>query len=141
MIRVIAFDLNGVVFPTFSKLNSKVWDLIKECKSLGYRVVAASNSSKSAFEFRNRVFGLMNVFDGRIISSDLGYRKPDRPFYEEMINILGCKPEELLFIDDSEENIQIAKEVGIITVFFEGNESIDKIREILDDEREDTESD
>ena len=135
MIKVIAFDLNGVVFPTFSKLNSKVWGFIKDCKSLGYKVVVASNSSKSAFELRNKIFGLMNVFDGRIISSDLGYRKPEIQFFHEMVHILGCESNEILFVDDSMENIVTANKVGIITVFFKNSESIDKIKDILDNDR------
>ncbi|MDD3474600.1 MAG: HAD family hydrolase, partial [Candidatus Dojkabacteria bacterium] len=68
MIQVIAFDLNGVLFPTPRRINSTVMDFIKECKGLGYRLVAASNASKGSFEWRNSKFNLMDVFDGRIIS-------------------------------------------------------------------------
>ena len=131
MIKVIAFDLNGVLFPTPKGVNNRVLAFIKECKSLGYMVVAASNTSKRSFEWRSRRYGLMNVFDGRIISSDIGTRKPSKKFFEYMIEILGCLPEEILFVDDSDTNIDTAKELGIITVKYNGEKSLEDVRKAL----------
>jgi HAD superfamily hydrolase (TIGR01509 family) len=136
MIKVIAFDLNGVLFPTPRKINSTVMDFIKECKNLGYRLVVASNASKGSFEWRNSKFGLMNVFDGRIISSDIGFRKPSVDFFQYMIDVVGFKPEEILFVDDSDRNIEVAEELGIKSIKYEDEKSLDKIREFLYKDRE-----
>ncbi|MCD4756511.1 HAD-IA family hydrolase [bacterium] len=132
MIKVIAFDLNGVLFPTPRKINSTVLEFVKECKSLGFMTVAASNASKGSFEWRSRKFGLMNVFDGRVISSDIGIRKPSKEFFEYMIEILGFFPEEILLVDDSDRNIQNASELGIVCVKYEGEESLDVVRKMLE---------
>jgi putative hydrolase of the HAD superfamily len=134
MIKIIAFDLNGVLFPTPKHIDTVVFDFIKECKSLGYMIVAASNASKGSFEWRSNEYNLMDYFDGRIISSDIGTRKPSKKFFEYMINILGCNPEEILLIDDQDVNIQSASRLGINSYKYEGIQTLDKIRGILKDQ-------
>lgn len=131
MIKVIAFDLNGVLFPTPRKINHIVLEFVKECKGLGFMTVVASNASKGSFEWRSRRFGLMNVFDGRVISSDIGIRKPSKEFFEYMVEILGFLAEEILLVDDSDENILTASELGILCVKYEGEESLERVREVL----------
>ncbi len=136
MIQVIVFDLNGVLFPTPRQINNQVYDFVKEYKSLGYMLVIASNASKGSFEWRNSKFGLMDIFDGRIISSDIGMRKPSKKFFQYMIDVLGHKPEEILFVDDSDVNIKTASDLGIKCIKYEDESSLDKIREYLEDDRE-----
>jgi HAD superfamily hydrolase (TIGR01509 family) len=136
MIQVIAFDLNGVLFPTPRKINSTVMSFVKECKELGYMLVIASNASKGSFEWRNSQFNLMNVFDGRVISSDIGMRKPSKKFFEYLVNIVGHTPEEILLVDDRDSNIESASKLGIECIKYEGNKSLDKIREFLKSDRE-----
>lgn len=136
MIQVIAFDLNGVLFPTPRQINNTVMGFVKECKKLGYMLVIASNASKGSFEWRNSKFDLMDVFDGRIISSDIGMRKPSKKFFEYMIKIVGHKPEEILLVDDRDSNVETATQLGIKCVKYEGEKSIDKVRKFLKNDRE-----
>lgn len=136
MIKVIAFDLNGVLFPNPRKINKKVFDFAKECKEKGYMLVAASNASKGSFEWRSSEYGLMDIFDGRVISSDIGMRKPSKKFFEYMVDIVGYIPQEILFIDDSDQNIESAQSLGIVSIKYEGEETLDKIREFLLNDRE-----
>ena len=136
MIKVIAFDFNGVLFPTPRRINVTVFDFVKECKELGYMLVAASNASKGSFEWRSNEYGLMNYFDGRIISSDIGIRKPSRKFFEYMVEILGYLPEQILLIDDTDINLESARSLGIMSVKYENDGSLDNIREILENDRQ-----
>jgi len=136
MIKVVAFDLNGVLFPTPRQINEEVYKFVKECKSMGYMLVISSNASKGSFEWRNSKFGLMDVFDGRIISSDIGMRKPSKKFFQYMIDMLGHEPREILFVDDRDVNIEKASELGIECIKYEGEESLDRVREYLKDDRE-----
>jgi HAD superfamily hydrolase (TIGR01509 family) len=136
MIQVIAFDLNGVLFPTPRKINNKVMNFVKECKELGYRLIIASNASKSSFEWRNAKYNLMDVFDGRIISSDIGTRKPSKKFFRYLIKIVGFAPSEILLVDDREWNIRSATDLGLECIKYENEESVDKIREFLKNDRQ-----
>jgi putative hydrolase of the HAD superfamily len=136
MIKVVVFDLNGVLFPTPRKINKRVYGFVKECKSLGYMLVIASNASKGSFEWRSNEYGLMDIFDGRIISSDIGMRKPSKKFFKYMVDVLGYDSEEMLFVDDSEINIEAAKDFGINCIKYEDESSLDNIREYLKNDRE-----
>jgi HAD superfamily hydrolase (TIGR01509 family) len=136
MIQVIAFDLNGVLFSTPRKINNTVMDFVKECKELGYRLIIASNASKGSFEWRNAKYNLMDVFDGRIISSDIGTRKPSKKFFRYLIEIVGFEPSEILLVDDKEWNIRSAMDLGLKCIKYENEKSVDKIREFLKNDRQ-----
>lgn len=135
MIQVIAFDLNGVLFPTPRKINSTVYDFVKECREMGYRLIIASNASKGSFEWRNSKFGLMDVFDGRIISSDIGMRKPSKKFFNYLIKVVGFEPEEILLVDDRDSNIETADELGLETIKYEDESTLEKVRNFLKNDR------
>jgi putative hydrolase of the HAD superfamily len=77
----------------------------------------------------------MDVFDGRVISSDIGMRKPSQKFFNYLIKIVGFKPEEILLVDDRDTNIETAKELGLETIKYEDESTLDKIRKFLEKDR------
>ncbi|MFA9444815.1 HAD-IA family hydrolase [Egicoccus sp. AB-alg6-2] len=56
---------------------------------------------------------LAGRFDRVIASCHLGARKPDARFYRALLDELACAPHEVLFVDDREENVTGARELGI----------------------------
>jgi len=48
-------------------------------------------------------------FDYILISADIGIEKPNKEFYEKLIEKLQEQPENILFIDDDIKNIEAAK--------------------------------
>jgi len=62
--------------------------------------------------------GLRSKFDYILISGDVGLEKPDRRFYEKLIEEMGERPEDILFIDDRKENIDGASVVGLSTLLY-----------------------
>ena len=59
----------------------------------------------------------------------LGCDKPKRDFYIHALWLLKNKPEEVFFLDDSEENILGAKECGILTQKYIENENLRQVVE------------
>ena len=53
---------------------------------------------------------------GSIISGDVGLRKPDRQIYQALIQASGFPVAELLFVDDREQNVLAARELGIKSI-------------------------
>jgi FMN phosphatase YigB (HAD superfamily) len=53
-----------------------------------------------------------------------------------MVDILRFEPKEILFVDDSDANINTARNLGIKCIKYENEKSIDKIREFLENDRE-----
>jgi putative hydrolase of the HAD superfamily len=68
------------------------------------------------------------------LSCDVGMVKPDKEIYELLVERLkenGVVSEETVFIDDKEENLVPARELGIETILFEDSEQmIRDLREI-----------
>ena len=65
--------------------------------------------------------GVTDVFDVIIISGIVGVQKPDPAIYRIILERLGVAPDEALFVDDLENNIHAAQELGIHTVHFQEN--------------------
>jgi len=56
-----------------------------------------------------------NCFDAFYLSHEINLRKPNIDIYQFVLSQNNIKPEECLFIDDTIENINAAKSVGIHT--------------------------
>lgn len=63
-------------------------------------------------------------------SHQVGLRKPDADIFEFLLKDAGIKAEETLFIDDTHNNIEAAKNLGIKTHLLLPHETIEKL-EIL----------
>lgn len=67
-----------------------------------------------------------SLFDGVIVSGQVGYLKPYSEMYHYMLERYQLCPEESLFIDDQHENIQGAQEVGIPCVLYKNPRQLRK---------------
>lgn len=74
----------------------------------------------------------LKLFDEVIFSSEVGLEKPDKEIYLLAAKNLGVRPDECLFIDDKQRNIDGANVVGMKGVLFLGTADLEKkLREIL----------
>lgn len=64
--------------------------------------------------------GLDGLFDQVINSFAVGYCKPSLEFYQAVVNQLEVPPAEILFIDDDQQSLQVAEEVGLSVLDFTG---------------------
>ncbi|MFE3519960.1 HAD family hydrolase [Streptomyces sp. NPDC059166] len=64
------------------------------------------------------VLGLADLADSVINSSLVGVAKPDRRIYEIAAEQAGARVDRCLFVDDREENIDAANELGMTTVLY-----------------------
>jgi putative hydrolase of the HAD superfamily len=72
-----------------------------------------SNESRELMSYRIPQFGLTDMFDAFLVSAYIGLRKPDEDFFQCALNIAQRPPEQCVFIDDREENIAAARNLGI----------------------------
>ena len=85
-----------------------------------YSIYLLSNTNNIHIEkctqyFRS-AFGIHNfqsLFSETFLSYKLGLSKPDYKIYNKVLCDLNIKPHEVLFLDDNQENIKIAQELGI----------------------------
>jgi len=97
-----------------------MYELIKELKTNGYRVLLLSNASVRQHEYWPRI-PASDLFDGTLISSDVHLVKPQPEIYRLLCDTFQVAPEECFFIDDSPQNIEGAYEAGIQGFVFHGD--------------------
>lgn len=65
-------------------------------------------------------FPQLEVLTNRLISSELGWRKPSRRFFAEVVRCAGCLPHEILFVGDERRNdYEGARQAGLNAVLFD----------------------
>jgi len=69
--------------------------------------------------YRLQTFGLRNIFPVFFSSCFLGIRKPDEAIYRLALQVAQRKPEECLFIDDREVNLECPREMGLQTILYD----------------------
>lgn len=95
-------------------------DLLEDV-SADARCVIASNYPDWIHEV---VAPLEGVIDAVYASYDLGVRKPDPAFFERLIDAESVAPQDVLFVDDRERNVEAAREVGLRAVRFTDEASL-----------------
>lgn len=109
-----------------------VYVLIEETRDIifqlskKYKVYFLSDNVKERVEAIDKKYNFTSWFHGGIFSHEVGIRKPDPGIYKVALQQTGFPAEEILFIDDKENNLVPAKELGMQTLLFEGPEKLQK---------------
>jgi 2-haloacid dehalogenase len=98
--------------------------VLADVKAAGIRCYTLSNMEPQAFTARSARFPFMAWFDGHIISGIEGVAKPDLRIFEILLNRYALAPEETVFIDDSQRNIEAARTLGINAVHYTGAQQL-----------------
>jgi putative hydrolase of the HAD superfamily len=78
-----------------------------------YRTACLSNANALDVKRFKDELQLQRRLDGCFYSNELGLRKPDAAAYLHVSRALNVSPDEMAFFDDSLENVQGARGVGI----------------------------
>lgn len=100
--------------------------IARRLKANGYTLFLLSNVNKLHFEFIERKFNILNIFDEMILSYIVGSMKPERAIFDEVIKRAGGDRAKILYIDDREDLIKEATALGIDSIRFEGGEKLGK---------------
>jgi putative hydrolase of the HAD superfamily len=84
-----------------------------------YLQATINNEPLEINERRIQQFHLRREFKAFFSSCYLGVRKPDEGIYKLALEVTQRAPEESLFIDDRELNLECAKQLGMRTVHFQ----------------------
>jgi HAD superfamily hydrolase (TIGR01509 family) len=102
-------------------LDEAVLELLKRLKG-NYRIIAFSGNVKSRIDFLEGRYGLRSLLDVEVYSFDYHRTKPDKRFVEIMIEKSGCKPDEIVYIEDNDQYAQVARELGVKVLIYSRGE-------------------
>lgn len=92
--------------------------LVRGLKDAGFRVYFLSNYSKKAYDECGESLAFMPYMDGGLVSFQVGMTKPDAAMYQRFLNEYSLKAEECVFVDDTAENVEAAKRIGLEGIVF-----------------------
>jgi len=109
--------------------DERMLDAVRAAKRGGVRTGMVSNSwGKGRYD--RSLFP--ELFDGVVISGEIGVRKPDPRIYELGAEAIGLAPELCVFVDDLPGNLKPARELGMATVHHrDAEETVARLEELL----------
>lgn len=108
------------MYRKYRSENKEITELIKKLREK-FKVVCLTDTHSFHFETYTEYF---DNFDEVFASFQIGSIKADKKIFEKVRKKLGLKPEELVFIDDSDKNIENARSLGINAIRFENNKQL-----------------
>ena len=100
--------------------SKEIYELMKELKNKGYRLFLCSNAAESFHKYEDKIEAF-KLLEAKVVSADIRQVKPDKEFFEYILNTYRLKPEECFFIDDLAVNVKGAYECGIDGYQYNGN--------------------
>jgi len=107
--------------------------ILKELKRT-YKIYGLTNWSAETFPIALNRFDFLQLFDGIVVSGEEKMIKPDKQFFQLLLNRYKLKAAECIFIDDNRKNIEAAYELGFNVIHFSSPENLRaelKARKIL----------
>ncbi len=108
------FSLNPPVIELYKKLKGK------------YRLILLSNTDVVRFSFIKEKFPEILIFDAHVLSFEVGAMKPDPKIYRKALERAEAEASDCLFIDDMEENIKGAADLGLKTILYKPGTDLEK---------------
>lgn len=104
---------------------------VKTLKEQGYHLYVLSNYADYTYQITSHKMKFLPYMDGALFSYAHKMAKPDHEIYEKLCTMYQLKPQETVFFDDREENIEGARACGIHGILFQSHEQAQKDLETL----------
>ena len=125
-------DRTGLIERMFGgvRADERMLAAVRGVRAAGLRTGLISNSMGGASYDRDL---FPQLFDGVVISGDVGLHKPQPEIFLLGAERAGVAPEQCVFVDDLRENIEGAKAVGMRGVLHrQTDETIARLRDLLE---------
>jgi|MudIll2142460700_1097286.scaffolds.fasta_scaffold73965_2 putative hydrolase of the HAD superfamily len=132
MIKAVVFDWGGVLIdnPLISTLldqsfrasyreREDVFTLASRLHRRSYKTALLSNTEAPGVRFFHEK--KYPMFDEAFFSCMEGVSKPDQKIYQTVLDRIGARPQTVLFIDDSPENVRGAAHTGMTALLFKNS--------------------
>jgi epoxide hydrolase-like predicted phosphatase len=130
--RIGVSDTDGLVGRLFGGVgpDDRMVEAVRRARAGGVRTGLISNSWGEGLSYDTSM--LEELFDGIVISGDVGMHKPDPEIFLLGAERTGVAPAECVFVDDLRENCAGAEAVGMTAILHRGaDSSLPRLEELL----------
>jgi putative hydrolase of the HAD superfamily len=106
--RIARLDVHS-----WARINGETEALMRGIREAGYKVGILSNMPHDFLEYERDALRVLERCDPRIFSCRYNLIKPEREIYQVLIDALGCAPDEIVFFDDMQVNVEGARNTGM----------------------------
>lgn len=89
---------------------------LRSLKERGYNIYLLSNYPRRLFALHTPKFLFLPYTDGRVVSYECHMTKPDPAIYRSLCEKYNINPEESIFLDDRQANLDAAAALGFNTL-------------------------
>ncbi len=113
------------------EINPKAVKIIQKIRKEGIKAIICSNNFKERINVLEKKFNFQKDFDYVILSYKYGMLKPE--LLEKVVEETKMEPGEIVVIDDGEDTIKAAKELGYKTILCKDPDWLEEyIKNVLD---------
>jgi 2-haloacid dehalogenase len=99
-------------------------DVLRDVLATGLPCFALTNMEAETYPRRLARFPFLSWFEGTVVSGFEGVAKPDRQIFDLILTRFALAAPTTLMIDNTEENIEAARQVGMPTILFRSPEQL-----------------
>lgn len=125
-------ELMDIWFEADSGVNAPAMEIISQIRDNGVACYAATNNEhyRARYMMEHMFAGQL---DGVFASGDVRVKKPDAAYFEYILSELNLKPQDVMFADDFEENVQAAQKLGIDARHVDHKSIIEVLKEVFNE--------
>lgn len=115
-------------FKTEHNIDEDLVSFIQGLRRNGIKCYVATNQERYRANYMLKEMGFSESFDGVLASAHLGSKKPDLEFFKLVLDKLELNIDEVMFWDDSQENVSAGNEFGLKSHLYQ---DYDKFKEVM----------
>jgi putative hydrolase of the HAD superfamily len=113
------------------EVDESVVEIVKNVRVNGYKTLICTSNFPARINGLQERFKFLDNFDAWALSYEVGFNKPAKELFEELVKKSGVNANEIVFADDHQDNVDGAKQVGIEAFFYEGfDKFIEKLKDL-----------
>lgn len=118
----------------YVKLYKGAVELLQGLKAKNKKVYLLSNAQAVFTRGELQMLGILPYFDGILLSSEVGYMKPDRRFYQHLLNTYHIDPSTAIMIgNDYKADTMGGSNAGLHTCYINSNLSPSEDRKMINE--------
>lgn len=101
---------------------------VQRARDAGLVTALTTNQQSYRGAYMQATFGYEELFDHTFYSFELGVAKPEPAYFHAVVDALGVRPEEAVFVDDMRSNVLGARQAGLRGVLFPATDTHGHLR-------------